>query len=155
MDARVGDSDEVAGAGSGGKTRAANERYRMNNQRFERTNERRSPTVSRRRRRRSRHRRETTDDYAIQRRRFIINLVRHLTGEDFAGGDDGGERTSGEHIDGGETGRILGTDVLRALLVHHLVRRRTTVVLLHARHEAESHRAHDGRRVEADDLRMN
>lgn len=78
-----------------------------------------------------------------------------MTGEDFAGGDDGGERTSGEHIDGGETGRILGTDVLRALLVHHLVRRRTTVVLLHARHEAESHRAHDGRRVEADDLRMN
>ena len=82
------------------------------------------------------------------------DLVRHLPGEDLAGGDDGGERTGGEDVDGGETGRILGTDALRVLLVHHrLVRSRAAVVLLHARHETESHRAHDGRRVEADNLR--
>lgn len=82
----------------------------------------------------------------------MINLVRHLVGQDFTRGDDGGERTGGEDVDGGETRRVPGTDVLRARLVHHTVGRRAVVVLLNARHETESHSAHDGSRVGAHNL---
>ena len=82
------------------------------------------------------------------------NLVRHLVGQDFTRGDDGGEGTGGEDVDGGETRRVPGTDVLRARLVHHAVGRRAVVVLLHARHETETHGAHDGGRVGAHNLRM-
>ena len=82
----------------------------------------------------------------------VINLVRHLVGQDFTRGDDGGERTGGENVDGGETRRVPGTDVLRARLVHHTVGRRAVVVLLNARHETESHSAHDGGRVGAHNL---
>ena len=82
----------------------------------------------------------------------MINLVRHLVGQDFTRGDDGGERTGGENVDGGETRRVPGTDVLRARLVHHTVGRLSVVVLLHARHETESHGAHDGGGVGAHNL---
>jgi hypothetical protein len=82
----------------------------------------------------------------------VINLVRHLVGQDFTRGDDGGERTGGEDVDGGEARRVPRTDVLRARLVHHTVGRRAVVVLLNARHETESHSAHDGGRVGAHNL---
>ena len=82
-------------------------------------------------------------------------LVRHLPREDFPGRDDRRERTRREDVDGGEPRRIARADVLRARLFHHRrVARRAVVVLLHARHKAEAHRAHDRGRVRAHNLRF-
>ena len=76
-----------------------------------------------------------------------------MTGQDFTRGDDRGERAGGQDVDGGEPRRVARTNVLRGRLVNHTVRRSTVVVLLHGRHQTETHRTHDGERVRAHNLR--
>jgi hypothetical protein len=89
---------------------------------------------------------------AVKPRGARARLVRHLTRQDFTRGDDGGERTRSQNINGGETSRITRTNVLRRRLFNHTVRGSTVVVLLHRRHQTETHRAHDGKRIRAHNL---